>query len=55
MKREVLSLTGITPRETGEPGKGARLEMMVQKGGYWFGKGPELLKKLKRNMPVPFR
>ncbi len=30
--REVLAITGITLRETGEPGKGARFEMTVPKG-----------------------
>jgi len=30
--REVLTNTGITIRETGEPGKGARFEMLVPKG-----------------------
>ena len=32
--REILSLTGITIRETGEPGKGARFEIMVPQGAY---------------------
>jgi len=32
--REILSLTGITIAETGEPGKGARFEMMVPDGQY---------------------
>ena len=32
--REILDITGITIRETGEPGKGARFEMMVPKGAY---------------------
>jgi len=32
LAREILSITGITIRETGEPGKGARFEMMVPKG-----------------------
>jgi signal transduction histidine kinase len=32
--REILSLTGITIRENGEPGKGTRFEMMVPKGAY---------------------
>ena len=31
---EILSLTGITIRETGEPGKGARFEIAVPKGEY---------------------
>jgi PAS domain S-box-containing protein len=34
--REILSITGITIRESGEPGKGARFEMIVPKGGYRF-------------------
>ncbi len=33
---EILDITGITIRETGEPGKGARFEMMVPKGAYRF-------------------
>ncbi|MDO9549834.1 MAG: PAS domain S-box protein [Methanoregula sp.] len=32
LAREILSITGITIRETGEPGKGARFEMVVPKG-----------------------
>jgi len=32
LSREILSITGITIRETGEPGKGARFEMAVPKG-----------------------
>ena len=39
--KEILSITGITIRETGEPGKGARFEMVVPKGAYRFGKEPE--------------
>ena len=30
----LLSLTGITIRESGEPGKGARFEMMVPEGAW---------------------
>ena len=30
--REMLPITGITIKETGEPGKGARFEMTVPKG-----------------------
>jgi PAS domain S-box-containing protein len=37
--REILSLTDITIRETGEPGKGARFEMIVRKGAYRFTDG----------------
>ena len=36
ISREVLELTGITIRETGIYGKGARLEMMVPEGAYRF-------------------
>lgn len=32
--REILSITGITIEEAGEPGKGARFEMTVPKGSY---------------------
>ena len=38
LSREILSITGITIRETGEPGKGARFEMTVPKGT-WRMKG----------------
>jgi PAS domain S-box-containing protein len=34
--REILDLTGITIRETGEPGKGARFEISVPKGTFRF-------------------
>ena len=34
ISREILSITGITIKETGEPGKGARFEMMVPKGAW---------------------
>ena len=35
--REILDIAGITIRETGEPGKCARFEMMVPKGAWRFG------------------
>ncbi|MDP3396143.1 MAG: PAS domain S-box protein [Methanoregula sp.] len=34
LSREILSITGITIHETGEPGKGARFEMTVPKGAW---------------------
>jgi PAS domain S-box-containing protein len=34
--REVLSITGMTIRETGKPGKGARFEITVPRGEYRF-------------------
>ena len=40
LSREILDITGITMRETGEPGKGARFEMTVPKGAWRFGKEP---------------
>ena len=36
LTREILAITGITITETGEPGKGARFEMVVPKGAYRF-------------------
>jgi hypothetical protein len=36
VSREILSITGISIRETGTPGKGARLEIRVPKGAYRF-------------------
>jgi signal transduction histidine kinase len=34
LAREILSLTGITIRENGEPGRGARFEILVPEGSY---------------------
>ena len=34
LAREILSITGITIRETGKPGKGARFEMVVPKAAW---------------------
>ena len=34
---EILAITGITIRETGEPGKAARFEITVPNGMYRFG------------------
>jgi signal transduction histidine kinase len=36
LSREILAITGITIRETGDPGRGARFEMVVPKGEYRF-------------------
>ena len=36
LAREILSLTGITVKETGEPGKGARFEITVPRDTYRF-------------------
>jgi signal transduction histidine kinase len=36
LSREILSITGMTITETGEPGKGARFEILVPNGGYRF-------------------
>ena len=40
LAREVLSITGISIRETGEEGKRARFEMFVPKGAYRFSARP---------------
>jgi PAS domain S-box-containing protein len=34
LSREILDITGITIRETGEPGKGARFEILVPDGSF---------------------
>ena len=34
LSKEILSITGLTIQETGEPGKGARFEILVPKGKY---------------------
>jgi len=36
LSREILAITGIAISETGEPGKGARFEMVIPKGAYRF-------------------
>jgi ABC-type amino acid transport substrate-binding protein/cell division protein FtsB len=36
LAREILSITGISIKETGEPGKGARFEITVPPGAYRF-------------------
>lgn len=36
LSRDVLDITGISIRETGTPGKGARFELTVPKGAYRF-------------------
>jgi len=41
LSREILSITGITIKEAGEPGKGARFEMTVPKGAWRFGRSNE--------------
>jgi len=37
LSREILAITGITITETGEPGKGARFEVVVPKGAWRIG------------------
>jgi sensor domain CHASE-containing protein/signal transduction histidine kinase len=36
LSREILSITGLTIQETGEPGKGVRFEILVPAGAYRF-------------------
>lgn len=40
LSREILSITGITITETGEPGRGARFEILVPKGAYRISPAP---------------
>jgi len=40
--REILSITGITIRECGVEGKGARFEIAVPKGAYRYEGMPEI-------------
>ncbi|MFY9981145.1 MAG: PAS domain S-box protein [Methanoregula sp.] len=40
LSREILSLTGITIHETGEPGKGVRFEIKLPNGAYRFANTP---------------
>ncbi len=44
LAREILSITGITIRENGEPGNGARFEIQVPKDGYRTGSSGDLNK-----------
>jgi PAS domain S-box-containing protein len=41
LAKEILDITGISIRETGEPGKGARFEMRVPEGAFRFSDAPE--------------
>ena len=41
LSREVLSITGITIRETGEPGKGAQFEIVAPKGMWRMNRGAD--------------
>ena len=34
LSREILAITDIILRETGEPGKGARFEITIHEGAY---------------------
>ena len=42
LAREILSITGITIRETGTEGKGARFEMEVPKGAFRSRRGRKI-------------
>jgi signal transduction histidine kinase len=43
LSKEILDITGITIKETGEPGKGARFEMTVPKGMWRYAETGEKL------------
>jgi signal transduction histidine kinase len=36
LSQTILGITGMTIRENGEPGKGARFEILVPKGAFRF-------------------
>ncbi|MCX6698640.1 MAG: hypothetical protein NTV68_01735 [Methanomicrobiales archaeon] len=36
ISREILAVNGITIKEAGEPGQGARFGMAVPKGAWWM-------------------
>jgi len=40
LSQEILTMTNFSIRETGEPGTGARFEIMVPKGAYRYGDNP---------------
>jgi PAS domain S-box-containing protein len=40
LAREILAITGITVTETGDPGRGARFEMVIPDGVYRWGGNP---------------
>ena len=41
LAEEIMSITGISIRETGEPGKGVRFEITVPNGAYRFGENSQ--------------
>ena len=43
LAREILSLTGIGIKETGEPGKGARFEIIVPAGAWRTINAPDAI------------
>jgi PAS domain S-box-containing protein len=47
LAREILDITGITIRERGEPGTGARFEITVPKGAYRSGEVHEIISQGK--------
>lgn len=51
LAREILGITGISLAETGEPGKGARFEMIVPEGAFRFA-GPGSADGTDRGDPV---
>jgi PAS domain S-box-containing protein len=53
--REILSLTGITITETGEPGKGARLEILIPKGGFRLTGTEQGSKKTQKKKKKPVK
>jgi PAS domain S-box-containing protein len=51
LSKEILAITGIIIRETGEPGRGVRFEMFVPEGKFKYVNGPGTLSKLGQEEP----
>ena len=51
LSREILGITGISIRENGEPGKGARFEIMVPEGAWRFADQGDRRQGLPGDLP----
>jgi len=52
LAREILSITGLSIRECGEPGKGARFEILVPAGKFRFLHGEKRKDDIQPVIPV---
>jgi len=51
LSREILAITGITIKETGEPGRGVRFEMLIPEGKFKYVNGHGALSKVGQGEP----